>query len=128
MNPNFTHEFSDLLFFMSSLCDSLLILGDFNIHICCPCKPLVKEFLNTVDSFNLTQLISDPTHQKGHTLDLILSSGLPHSLLDIADCGISDHFLITFKSVLILPSSHPAQTQRLARTIHSTQPQSSQTC
>ncbi len=37
-------SFSDFLSTVISSTDSLLILGDFNIHICCPEKPLVKEF------------------------------------------------------------------------------------
>lgn len=55
--------------------DRILILGDFNIHVCCPSKPMVKEFLQTIDTFNFTQSVLGPTHKQGHTLDLILSYG-----------------------------------------------------
>ncbi len=41
-NKVFINEFSDFLSTVNSSTDSLLILGDFNIHICCPEKPLVK--------------------------------------------------------------------------------------
>lgn len=56
--------------------DILLIVGDFNIHVCCPDKPLVKEFLDLVDSLILTQSVLGPTHRHRHTVDLVLSSGV----------------------------------------------------
>uniref|UniRef100_A0A3Q2WWY2 Reverse transcriptase domain-containing protein n=1 Tax=Haplochromis burtoni TaxID=8153 RepID=A0A3Q2WWY2_HAPBU len=71
--------------------DSFLILGDFNIHVCCDSKLLVKDFLNIIDSFNLTQWVSGPTHEKGHTLDLVLSHGLEVCITDISELRISDH-------------------------------------
>ncbi len=37
---------------------------------------MIKEFMQTVDTFNLTQSVVGPTHNQGHTLDLILSCGL----------------------------------------------------
>ena len=30
--------------------DRILIMGDFNIHVCCPGKPIAKEFMNLLDS------------------------------------------------------------------------------
>lgn len=35
--------------------DCFLLVGDFNIHICCQSNLLSKEFLNLNDSFNLVQ-------------------------------------------------------------------------
>lgn len=46
--------------------DKLLVLGAFNIHVCCSSHHLVKEF---VDSFDLVQHDNGPTHE--HTLDLL---------------------------------------------------------
>ncbi len=46
-------------------CDNFLILGDFNIHVCCPSKPLASEFLQLIDSFNFTQFVSGSTHRAG---------------------------------------------------------------
>ncbi len=44
---------------------------------------MVKEFLQIIDTFNLIQSVVGPTHNQGHTLDLILSYGLL-----ISDVGI----------------------------------------
>lgn len=52
--------------------NKILILGDFNLQVCCPSKPLVNEFIPLLDSFNLTQHVMGPAHEHGHTLDLSL--------------------------------------------------------
>ncbi len=75
-NKDFIHDFSELLGDMSLKFDKFLIVGDFNIHVCCPADPLVKDFLNIIDSFNLEQSVKVPTHEHGHTLDLVLSYGI----------------------------------------------------
>lgn len=38
--------------------DRVFIVGDFNIHVCCPENPLTKDFLNIIDSFSLVQSVS----------------------------------------------------------------------
>ncbi len=91
-------SFSDFLSTVISSTDSLLILGDFNIHICCPEKPLVKEFLDLVDSFSLMQSVLEPTHNHGHTLDLILSFGFPIYNVETADTLLSDHKPVIFNA------------------------------
>jgi len=77
--------------------DRVLIVGDFNIHVCCPEKPLVKAFLNLVESFNLTQSVVCPTHICGHTLDLVLTYGLPISNINVCDATFSDHLPVLFE-------------------------------
>ncbi len=43
-NKDFISEFSDFLSSVVPNADRLLILGDFNIHVCCPSKHMVIEF------------------------------------------------------------------------------------
>lgn len=50
---DFLRDFSEFLSDIVTRGDNLLIVGDFNIHLCCPSKPLVKEFVQLIDSFNL---------------------------------------------------------------------------
>lgn len=88
---------------MASRSEKLLILGDFNIHICCASKPMVSKFLCLVDLFNLVQSVLSPTYLKGHTLDLVLSSGFSVSTPEIVDIGISDHFLVMSEFTLPCP-------------------------
>lgn len=69
----------NVLAFILSRFDRVLTLGVFNIqvHICCPsaCCPSM-DFIDVVHSLNLTQSVEGPTHLMGHTLDIVLSSGL----------------------------------------------------
>ena len=56
--------------FMSSIDCQFTICGDFNVHVDVPKGDGVK-FLSVLDSCNLKQLITKPTHPSGHTLDLL---------------------------------------------------------
>lgn len=92
-NKNFIQDFAEFVAGIALKYDRFLIIGDFNIHVCCESKPLVKDFLSLIDSFNLTQSVTSPTHEKGHTLDLVLSYGLCITISEICDTCISDHLL-----------------------------------
>ena len=52
-NKDFLNYFSDFLAEIMPKYDCVLILGDFNVNVCCPDKPMAKGFLNLIDSFNL---------------------------------------------------------------------------
>ena len=67
---------------------------------CCPDKPLVKDFLSLIDSFNLEQCVSGPTHEHGHSLDLVLCHGLSVSNLEICDNEFSDHLPVLFEAAV----------------------------
>lgn len=60
VSTTFIHELSDFLSNQVSRCDRLLVLGDFNISVCCPSKPMVKNFMNLIDSFSFAQCVSSP--------------------------------------------------------------------
>uniref|UniRef100_A0A3Q3RT53 Endonuclease/exonuclease/phosphatase domain-containing protein n=1 Tax=Mastacembelus armatus TaxID=205130 RepID=A0A3Q3RT53_9TELE len=40
--------------------------------------------------------VTDPTHIKGHTLDLIISKGLNISEVEVTDVALSDHYCVFF--------------------------------
>ena len=68
--------FADFSSFLESIIMSsvpLLIAGDFNIHVDVPGNAdsvCLKELL---ESMGLQQHVNDPTHESGHTLDLIIT-------------------------------------------------------
>ena len=100
----FLHEFPKFLEDVLLLRNNLVIIGDFNIHFEdseCAQTMLFRELL---DSVNLVQNLSKPTHHSGHTLDLILTrpDQVP-SYVDISDILLSDHSAIRFS----LPTSKP---------------------
>ncbi|CAJ1050928.1 LOW QUALITY PROTEIN: uncharacterized protein LOC116399339 [Xyrichtys novacula] len=75
-NPDFLTELSDLLTQLCALSPSVLLLDDFNIHIDNPSCSLACEFLDILQCFSFTQHCHFPTHNHGHILDLICSTGL----------------------------------------------------
>lgn len=70
-----------------------LVLGDLNIHVCCPKKPFVRDFFNFTDSFDLHQLVDSPTNNCSHTLDLVLSHDLLIDNMSVDEVPISDILL-----------------------------------
>ncbi|MGL4932751.1 MAG: endonuclease/exonuclease/phosphatase family protein, partial [Aeromonas sp.] len=109
---DFIVEFSEFIGDLVTKHDRFLLVGDFNVHVCCPSKLLSTEFLNTIDSFNLQQWVSCPTHHLGHTLDLILTFGLSITGTEVIESLISDHFPIVFMMCLpeipqLIASTHP---------------------
>ncbi|XP_026055013.1 uncharacterized protein LOC113108674 [Carassius auratus] len=119
-NKDFIQQFSDFLSGLMSRCDKLLVLGDFNVHLCCPSMPLVNEFLSLIETFNLTQHVFGSTHMKGHTLDLVLSFGISVSNLEVSDVGISDHYSVVFDAVCSYIYPISSQPLHYARSINST--------
>ena len=106
INRDFIPEFADFLSNTMPNFDHILILGNLNIHVCCPSKPLVSEIMHLIESFNLTQFTTGPTHKLGHTLDLVLSCGFPIFNMEIIDACLSDHSAVLLDSFLsFLPTN-----------------------
>lgn len=114
-NKDFLKDFSDFVAGTILNYDRVLIAGDFNLHVCCPEKPLVKDFLSLIDSFNLVQSVSGPTHEQGHTLDLVLSYGLSVTNLEICDNVFSDHMPVLFDVGLFCTAVKPRAPIRRCR-------------
>lgn len=95
-------------------------------HVCCESKPLVKDILNVLDSFNLTQWVTGPPHKKGHTLDLVLSQRFGVYMTEISELCLSGHFPAIFTITLrcSLDKSCTLAHKRQARN-HLIAPQSS---
>ena len=51
----------------------LLILGDFNIHVDNKRNSASRQFRDLIDDAGLKQHVRNPTHEEGHTLDLVLT-------------------------------------------------------
>ena len=95
----------------------VLITGDFNIHVDILSDPFSKTFSNLLETFDLKQHIAFPTHDRGHTLDLLItrSNSTIISDLDHTISSISDHYAI--KSSISV-SAYP-RPPRITKTIKS---------
>ena len=68
----FCNELDELLQCLLEQCHILLVTGDFNVWAERKNDNKTKKVLDVLKSFGLSQLIHEPTHICGHTLDLLL--------------------------------------------------------
>ena len=80
------------------------MVGNFNFHVDCAKGTDALQFLSLFNSFNLHQNVNESTHEKGHTLDLVISSTADPSLC-VNNIKV-DYQTIT---VFILKYQHPNQ-------------------
>ncbi len=106
-NATFINDFQDVLSYLVSLPQDLIIVGDFNFHIDRPSNQ-TKAFYEILSSFCLQQHVDFPTHIHGHSLDLIISSeksGITSVFQ--SDC-ISDHFTVVAELDVVRPTAKPS--------------------
>ena len=68
----FFQQFPNLLEHCNTVKGSLLEFGDFNIHVDVPTNPLAVRLSALLDDVGFDQAMTFPTHQRGHTFDLVL--------------------------------------------------------
>ena len=101
----FFDDFTELLSIICINFDRVIIAGDFNIHVDNPQDRVTKELCCVFESYGLTQHVTQPTHNKGHTLDLIISKGLNISKVVVTDVALSDHSCVFFNGTISVPKS-----------------------
>ena len=86
--------------------ENVLVVGDFNFHIDKPNDPdtVTIRCVQLYSPLGLDQFVTEPTHDKGHILDIVLSRArkLVRSVTTENLC-MSDHFLITIATDLSRP-------------------------
>ena len=92
---HFMVEFGSLLEQYVTDSSSLLITGDFNLHVNNNLDKSSRNFLALIDSFNLKQHVCS-THRAGHTLDLLLTRDDDQLVTSVSihDAAFSDHFVV----------------------------------
>ena len=94
-NADFHSEFSDLLSKQVDSSASLLIVGDFNIHWDKPDHRDTRLLRDTLESQGFKQHVSSPTHQEGHTIDLVITRTSDTVLGGVQVTSlISDHHIV----------------------------------
>ena len=111
-HSSFISEFSELLSIIHSTYNKILITGDFNIHIDDNSDPTTTEFLNILNCMDFKQHVTQPTHNRGHALDLIITYGLSTGVSSVADLAVSDHFCVFFNITSFIQQEAPVRTVR----------------
>ena len=71
-----------------------------------PYKSLQQQFINVLSENNLIQLIREPTHFYGKTLDIVcISDKSMISSVDVITPSLSDHCIITARLIDDSPTS-----------------------
>ncbi len=107
----FLSELSELLTPVCAMSPSTYLLGDLNVHVDSSSCVFATDFLSLLECFNFTQHVRGPTHNRGHTLDLVCSTGIPPTNLQCLDLAVSDHHAIAYGvPVTLLPKQHQSRT------------------
>jgi len=102
----FLDNFDDYLESIILCPEPLPIAGDFNIHVDIHDHDDSVKFMDLLVSMGLVQHVNNPTHQRGHILDLIITrevDSLVHKP-PISDCFLSDHCTGLCNLSLLKPS------------------------
>ena len=89
------------------------IIGDLNFHLDSKDNADTRKFLDTLAETGLTQHVVNPTHQRGHTLDVVITKDVGSLITDVSvtDPGLcdrdgnlsGDHYAISFTTQLTKP-------------------------
>ena len=96
-SAQFFHDFNDQLEHFSVSSARLLITGDFNFHVNEPSRDrLAAKFLDFLESYNLAQHVTEPTHKRKGTLDLIITRANEDTALNckVEDPDLSNHYAV----------------------------------
>ncbi|WP_158586953.1 endonuclease/exonuclease/phosphatase family protein, partial [Alcanivorax profundi] len=96
---SFLDEFGAFLSDLIIHSDSILVVGDFNIHLNKESDPLARAFQSLLTTLSFSQFVHEPTHISGNYLDLVLARGIDvsHLLVSSLSSAISDHSLVEFE-------------------------------
>ena len=101
----FMHEFKSYLDTTVLVKEMLCITGDFNLHIDDPDDTYGCQFNNLLSSYGLVNHVTFPTHQAGHTLDLVITRNNQELELRSIKPGyfLSDHCFVCAEIVIPWP-------------------------
>ena len=74
LDTTFIDQFTDFLTSLQSKYNNIIILGDINMHMEDPTNLNACILQDSIKAFNLSQHDKIPTHNKGHTLDVIITT------------------------------------------------------
>ncbi|XP_061587576.1 uncharacterized protein LOC133452342 [Cololabis saira] len=108
----FISQFSELLSIIHTSYNRILITGDFNLHLDDISDPVSKEVLNLLNCLDFKQHVTQPTHSRGRTLDLVITYGLSLGACSVVDLAVSDHFCVFFNITSFNQREAPVRTVR----------------
>lgn len=114
----FLNYFEDILIDFYANNDRILCFGDFNVNMLDNDASHVVQLNNILDTFNLCQMVSEPTRVSqfcSTLIDLICCNSNIVQDVGVRDVSISDHLLVYVKLNMITAETH--NTQYLFRSL-----------
>ena len=104
-DATFIQDFESYLNTLVLADEMLCITGDFNLHIDDPTDTYGCQFNDLLSSFGLINHITFPTHQSGHTLDLVITQNNQEIELRSIKPGyfLSDHCFVCVEIIAAQP-------------------------
>ena len=101
----FFDEYTELLNLYVVSNEHFVIAGDINIHMETE-EASAKRMQELLDLYDLKQHVDEPTHIKGHTLDVVITPNKDTFLADlhVTEIDLSHHFLIDFNVAVMTDS------------------------
>ena len=111
----FIEDFSGLLDHLAFSPSPFFIVGDFNYHFEIQQNVNTSSFSQLLDVRGLRQHVLQPTHDKGHTLDLVITKSDLFNQIDISvDRSVtSDHWALLFR----IPVQGPIRSVKRSVTV-----------
>ena len=100
---SFFSELQDLLVYRASLPHDLVLMGEFNLHLESSSSD-IRQLTGILESFDLNQHVNFPTHNHGHSLDVMIFSNRCDVLSVSPSDAISDYFSVV--ADLKIPTDH----------------------
>ena len=110
----FFTELNDLLQAASLRSDYVILCGDFNIHVEQPSSREVVKLLQVTESFSYCQIVSNPTHLHGGTIDLVFDNS---NLIDLQSVTVHDYLNISDHFPVVFQTKSLAVNPKIAKTI-----------
>ena len=112
----FFDEWTSFIEHLSIDHNNIIIVGDVNFHLDVNSNLDARKFNDSLATCGLVQHVNEPTHQKGHTLDVVITKDSNDiiSKLEVTDPVLcdkagnisGDHYAISFLAQMLKPHPH----------------------
>ena len=112
-STSFINEFSELLSIIHTSYSRILINWWF--YSTCWCylgSDIQRVFLNLLNCLDFEQHVMQPTHNRGHTLDLAITHGLSIGVSSVANLAVSNRYCVFFHITSFNQDEAPVRTVR----------------
>ena len=101
---DFFAEFAHFLSGDNIPLENVLLVDDFSFRMDKPNNPNTRRFVQLYSQLGFVQFVTEPTHVKGHILDIVLSRARNCvGAITVENLYLSDHFLLVTTTDLSRP-------------------------